>query len=345
MAAKMYTAPFEKGVNFTEWLEFRPAEQIDENYFTKKDFENAKSIGCDVIRLPMHFEKICHEEDGYLIPQKIYDILDRVVSWCDELKLYIIFDFHNDCSGDSKTPDDIDKVLAPVWKQLASRYKDSSEYIVYEIMNEPHAIDIALWNSIIEKIFVMIREIDKKHWIIVGGADWNSTAAMKTLPDFKDDKVIYTFHFYDPHTFTHQGASWCHMERVMGLPFPYDAEKMPPLPENPTEIELNCFQNYPVNGQLSKVVDCFDQYAEFSSERKAPVFCGEFGCCMTVPNDLRVNWYNIVGGILNERGIAHTSWDWYGSFGVFNKMPHGKRPKFPEDVNVDIIEAMGFKLP
>lgn len=128
------------------------------------------------------------------------------------------------------------------------------------------------------------------------------------------------------------------------MPFPYDSDKMPPLPENPTEIELNCFNNYPVNGQLAKVVDCFDQYAEFSNSRQAPVFCGEFGCCMTVPNDLRVNWYKIVGRILNERGIAHTSWDWHGSFGVFNNVPRGTLPHFPEDVNVDIIEAMGFKL-
>lgn len=248
-----YKAPFTKGVNFTNWLEYRPAEQIKEDYFTRADFVNAKSLGCDVIRLPMHFEKMCFESDGWKIPEKLIRILDNVVSWCDELGLYIIFDFHNDCSGDSKTPDDVDRILLPVWTELAGRYKDASDYIVYEIMNEPHAIDIQLWNSIIYRVFKRIRAIDTKHWVIVGGADWNSTAAMKTLPDFEDDRVIYTFHYYDPHTFTHQGANWCHMERVMGLPFPYDADKMPPLPENPTETERRCFENYPVTGQLSAV--------------------------------------------------------------------------------------------
>ncbi len=339
---KTIPAPFEKGVNFTNWLEFRTAEQIHPDFFTFQDFENARKLGCDVIRLPIHFEKICQEADGFRIPQKVLDILDHVAAWCAELKMYIIFDFHNDCSADSATHDDVDKILVPVWTQLASRYKDHSQYIVYEIMNEPHVISIERWNEILGRLFRLIRSIDEKHWIIVGGADWNSTAAMKTLPDFQDDRVIYNFHYYDPHTFTHQGAPWCHMERVLGIPFPYDAEKMPPLPENPTEVEKRCFDNYPVNGQLSAVIDCFDQYVEFSRERNAPVFCGEFGCLMTVPNDLRINWYRIVARLLAERGIARTSWDYFGGFGVFHRVPRGVRPQFPQDLNRELLSAMGL---
>lgn len=339
---KIIPAPFEKGVNFTNWLEYRSAEQINAGLFTRQDFVNARKLGCDVIRLPIHFEKICNEADGYLIPQKVLDILDNVCALCEELQMYIILDFHNDCTADSVTPPDVDKILIPVWTQLANRYKGRNPYIVYEIMNEPHAIDIPLWNEIIARVHKVIRGIDTEHWVIVGGADWNSTAAMKTLPDFRDNKVIYNFHYYDPHTFTHQGASWCHMERVIGLPFPYDAEKMPPMPENPTEVERRCFENYPVNGQLSQVVDCFDQYAEFSHQRNAPLFCGEFGCFMTVPNENRVEWYRIVASLLAERGIARTSWDYYGAFGVFKPVERGVRPHFPEDLNRELLAAMGL---
>ena len=339
---KAVPAPFEKGVNFTNWLEYRPAEMIIADMFGRQDFVNARKLGCDVIRLPIHFEKLCKAEDGYAIPAKILQILDHAAAWAQEQGMYLILDFHNDCSADSVTPRDVDRILVPVWQQLAARYRHHSQYIVYEIMNEPHAIEIELWNEIIARVFQVIRAIDKTHWIIVGGADWNSFTAMKTLPDFQDDKVIYNFHFYDPHTFTHQGASWCHMERVMGLPFPYDAAKMPPMPENPTEVERRCFENYPVNGQLSAVTECFDQYAAFSRERNAPVFCGEFGCFMTVPNDLRVSWYRIVAQMLAERGIARTSWDYYGAFGVFRWVGRGIRPRFPEDLNGELLAAMGL---
>lgn len=338
---KIIPAPFTKGVNFTNWLEYRPAEEIDENYMTQQDFKNAAKLGCDVIRLPIHFEKICKAADGFKIPEKILRILDNAVQWCKEEKMYLIFDFHNDCHADSKTPDNVDEILMPVWTELASRYKDASDYIVYEIMNEPHAIDIDLWNSIIAKVFKRIREIDKNHWVIVGGADWNSTAAMKTLPDFNDDKVIYNFHYYDPHLFTHQGAGWTHVNRFKDIPFPYDEAKMPPLPENPNAEEVERYESYKVDGKLETVMNYFDQYVDFSMERNAPIFCGEFGCFTSVPNDLRANWYRIVTKLLSDRGIARTSWDYFGSFGVFKGTDY-TRPKFPEDLNLDIVKALGL---
>jgi endoglucanase len=237
--------------------------------------------------------------------------------------------------------------------QIADRYRDSSPYLVYELMNEPHGIGIEVWNGIVARLFEKVRAIDRRHYIIVGGADWNSTAAMKQLPDFKDDKVIYTFHFYDPHAFTHQGAPWCHMERVRGLPFPYDEEKMPPLPDDPTDIEKKCFEEYPRTGTIEAIESFFDEYVDFSIARNAPVFCGEFGCnCFAVGKEERVKWYAIVTKLLDERGIARTSWDYYGGFGIFEMdfgrpREKGRRimPEFPQQLNRELVEAMGFAAP
>lgn len=345
---KAISAPFEKGVNFTIWLEYFDRNNVKEDFFKREDFENVKKLGCDVVRLPIHFERFCLKEENYQIPEVLLNILDRVALWAEELKLYVIFDFHNATNIDSVTPDNVADVLIPVWEQLADRYKDSTDYIVFELMNEPHGIEIPLWNDIILDLFNRVRSIDKKHYIIVGGADWNSFDGMKALPEFKDDKVIYTFHYYDPHTFTHQGAPWCHMERLVNIPFPYEAEKMPPLPENPTEDELKRLSSYPEQGTLDKVVDFFDRYVDFSLERNAPVYCGEFGAFgPTIPQELRVNWYKIVTNLLAERGISRTNWDYYGSFGIFEmrRPEKGKPfmlPKFPENLNMEIVEALGF---
>ena len=346
-------APFTKGFNFSGWLEHRSADDVAAEMFTKKDFEHVREMGGDVVRIPIHFERFIDRENGCAINGKILAILDNVAAWSKELGIYVIFDFHNNTHVDSVTPADVEDVLTPVWTQLAERYKDASEYLVFELMNEPHGIDIDVWNGIIGRLFKKVREIDKIHYIIVGGADWNSTEAMRRLPDFKDDKVIYTFHFYDPHTFTHQGAPWCHMERVKGLPFPYDKEKMPPMPEDATEIERRCFEGYPFTGTIEAIERVFDVYSEFSMSRNAPVFCGEFGCNnFAVDKEQRAKWYSIVTRLLDERGIPRTSWDYYGGFGIF-EMKFEKKdgrfrflpPKFPEDLNREVLEAMGFKVP
>ena len=340
--AKAVPAPFTKGVNFTNWLEFKTAEQIDAEYFTRQDFVNVRSLDCDVVRLPIHFEKICEGNADYAIPAKLFEILDRVAAWAEELKLYVILDFHNNTHADSFTSADVENVLTPIWRQMAEHYKDASEYLIFELMNEPHGIDVELWNEVILRVFRMVRDIDKKHYIIAGGADWNSLSAMKRLPDFRDDKVIYTFHFYDPHTFTHQGASWCYMDRLVGIPFPYDPDRMPPLPEDPTEQEKEKMAAYPQQGTIEVVESFFDQYVEFSLERQSPVFCGEFGCYGAFTNhEERVNWYKIVTDLLEERGIARTSWDYYGGFGVF-KMDQSQN-RFPEDLDMDIVKALGLR--
>ena len=44
---KIIPAPFTKGVNFTNWLEYRPAEEINADMFTRADFVNAQALGCE----------------------------------------------------------------------------------------------------------------------------------------------------------------------------------------------------------------------------------------------------------------------------------------------------------
>lgn len=347
---KAVKAPFTKGVNFTNWLEYRPASEVKEDYYTKQDFINAKRLGCDVIRLPIHFEELIAGDKSLTIPEKVFRILDRVAEWVNELQMHVIFDFHNATGADSRTSDDVESLLIPIWSQVAARYKDASDYIIYELMNEPHGIEIEKWNKAIYNVFHHVRAIDEKHHIIVGGADWNSFAAMKTLPDFQDDKVIYTFHFYDPHTFTHQGAGWSHLERVVGIPFPYEESRMPQMPENPTEEERRRFENYPKEGTVERVIEFFDQYVAFSVERNAPVFCGEFGAFAPfATHEDRVSWYTIVANLLDERGIARTSWDYYGGFGIYDfrklkGLTMEERRKwtwdFPEDLDMDIVKAL-----
>jgi len=346
---KAVSAPFKKGVNFSYWLDFRNPEAPDACFMKKKDFENVKSMGADVVRLPIFFEFNCKKENGWKIPRYIFNCLDNFAKWADELGMTVIFDFHNNTVVGSHTPEDIDEVLVPVWTQMAERYKDYSEHVVFEIYNEPHDIDIQIWGKALEKTVKAIRQIDRKRYLIAGGADWNSFDALKQLPDFKDDRIIYTFHFYEPHLFTHQGAGWSGMERITGIPFPYQKDKMPECPENATEREKMFFSDeydYEHRGTEKAVADFFDQYVDFSMERNAPIFCGEFGVYMqyALPEE-RANWYRIVTDLLEERNIARTSWDYYGGFGVFKDFKPGYIPKFPDDLNRDVVEALKLQVP
>lgn len=338
--------PFSKGLNLPQWLEYSRSNTM---LYGKKDFENVKAMGVEVIRLPVWFEVWNDGAPDYKISDDCWIYLDDAVSWCKELGMYIIIDFHNDCDGASKTDPNIEKVLLKVWPQVAERYKNQSEHVIYEIMNEPHLksgnldADIKKWGSIQGKVLSAIRQIDKKHYVIVGGADWNSIDSMLKLPEYSDDKLIYNFHDYTPFLFTHQGAEWTDIKRLTGIPFPYVKEKMPKLPKNPTSSEKWNYENYQKDSSEETLVAPLNKAVEFVNKRNASLMCNEFGVSMIYADPAeRANWYRLKTGWMDERSIIRVSWDYTQSFGVF-KSPSESR--FPEDLNKAVVEAMGFKVP
>lgn len=48
--------PFNRGVNLTNWFQVNNAKEIQFTKYTKHDFEQLKSLGVDVIRLPINLE-------------------------------------------------------------------------------------------------------------------------------------------------------------------------------------------------------------------------------------------------------------------------------------------------
>ena len=129
--------PYSKGLNISEWLE--PAAGFNDGNFGnygKEDFIDIKNLGVEVVRVPTHFDTLSLGKPDYIIPNRLWQVLDNAIDWCEELGMYIIIDFHNDCNGSSKTPPDIEKRLEKIWPQIAERYKDRSDYVIYEVMNE-----------------------------------------------------------------------------------------------------------------------------------------------------------------------------------------------------------------
>ncbi|MCL2185795.1 MAG: glycoside hydrolase family 5 protein [Treponema sp.] len=343
IAAK--SAPFSKGVNFSDWFETFSAGSIPFTKYNEQDFANVKSIGADVIRLPIRMHSMTKGEPDYIFDPLLFKFLDKAVDWAEKYQLYLIIDNHS-FDPVRPTSNDIDKILIPVWEQIANRYKDRSNYILYEILNEPHGISDARWGEIQGKAIDAIRRIDQKHTIIVGGTDYNSIGKLFSIPKYKDTNLIYTFHFYDPHIFTHQGANWGEPSLVSlkNIPFPYDSSRMPRTPVNLLNTWIpSAMNNYRYASSPKNLYAPLDRAVKFSIERDVPIFCGEFGVYMINSlNDDRIRWYEIVTAALDRRNISRTSWDYYGGFGLFNT---GRGGSFNHDLNTKLVSALGFSPP
>lgn len=338
--------PFHYGVNLTSWFQTSSARQIQFTQFTRQDLVNIQSLGCDVIRLPLNLHAMTDGEPNYILDPLFLEMLDQVVDWSEELQLHLILDNHSFDPCESTDPN-IGEILIPVWTQMARHYRDRSNLLYYEVLNEPHGIDDDLWNDIQNDVVKAIRHQDPNHTILVGPAGWNSYNNLQVMPTSRDDNLIYTFHFYDPFLFTHQGATWTtpSMASLAGVPFPYDANLMPTCPADleGTWIEGALNVSYVTEGQVNRVKELIDRAVAFRDERQVPLLCGEFG--VYIPNsdpNQRVAWYELVRTYLEQHGIAWTCWDYTASFGIFE--PNGY-DLFDHDLNIPLLAALDLNTP
>lgn len=192
------------------WRDFK------DNYVTADDIRFIASQGANTVRLPFNY-KLFTDEDymGLTAAQDGFARVDSVVKWCRDNGLYLILDMH-DCPG-GQTGDNIDdgygypwlleseqsqRLFCDVWRRIAGHYRNETVILGYELMNEPvaHYFDNkAELNAKLEPLYrratAAIREVDRNHVILLGGAQWNSIFDMFADWTF-DNNLMYTCHRY-----------------------------------------------------------------------------------------------------------------------------------------------------
>jgi endoglucanase len=336
--------PFHKGVNLTGWFSSNNSKSIPFNRFSKNDFQNIKSLGCDVVRLPITLHGMTSGAPDYVVDTLFYFYLDQVIDWAEELNMNLVIDNHTIPDATNKS---VETPLLKIWPQMARHYKDRSTSVFYEILNEPNTLLASDWAKIQAKVVDSIRAYDTIHTIIVTGADWGGISGLTALKKLSDPNLIYSFHFYDPFLFTHQGATWPNppMGDLVGVPFPYDATRMPACPESlkGTWVQSSLANSYKTDGTVAKLKSTIDLAANYAKNNGVDIFCGEFGVYnLKSPDTDRVEWYKVVPGYLTEKGIPWTMWDYQGGFGLFNE---GSNEVFEYDLNRPLAEGMGLTLP
>ncbi len=328
--------PFSRGVNLTVFMQ-RPRTHPFITY-DRQTFVNVKTLGCDVVRLP--FVPLTSGEPSHIIDPLFFTYLDQIVDWAEELGLYIILDNHTNHKlaaeeTDQNNRSDTREYLVQVWPQIAERYKNRSKLVLYEVFNEPN-IQPSIWNPIQQAVIDTIRAHDNTHTIVVTGGKFHS-GALRTLPEYTDDNLIYTFHIYNPGEFTHQGAGWIdRFKDLRGVPWPYDASRMPdPVPE--------ILEDYHTKGTLEKLQNGLKNAVDFAEDRNVPVWCGEFGVYGPyAPPDDRAAWIREARTYMEDNNIAWTLWEYgVGGFKIFENEGDDH---FDYNLDISIVEALGLNV-
>jgi len=347
--------PFSKGVTFCLWFEgeyIKNAQGISFGKYGEQDFADVKKMGVDVIRLPIDFDRFTSAAPEYTIDPLIFKLLDKVVDWAEKYQIYIILDYQPWMQPPTNI--NVRNFLLPLWTQMAQHFKDRSEYVIYEIHNEPNGLTASNWGKIQGEAIDAIRKIDQQHWIVVTGSDnqdgYSSVSTLSLLPKYADKKLLYTFHFYLPHLFPFQGISAIDpsFEKMAKIPFPYDKNRMPPLlnEQKGTYAEA-LYKKYSSEGTTAALTKKIDQAANFMKQRNVPVFCDEFGVYKryVLPED-RLRWYQFVRETFEARNIPWIMYDYFGTSGLSNEVEGytdwSTYGDINTDLNLELVNALGF---
>lgn len=346
------TLPFTKGVNLLDYFELWEYKQDFLPYvnrYDEDDFECMKNMGVDVIRLPVHFDLLMEPKYTGKISETILEKLDKVCDWAEKNKIYLVIDDHS-YNGESwaSNPPSIKNMrehLISVWTQISSRYSSRSEYIIYEIINEPPYKTGNDWYKLQKEIVNLIRTKDSNRTVVVSSIDFSSIDTLIRMKPLEDNNLIYAFHYYEPHLFTHQGATWMGpgFETASGIPFPYDKSRFPKLkaPENSWFKQL--ITEYPQTGTVKYMENRVKKVVDWAVKNNVAIWCGELGVQCGVQNEDRPEYNRILTEILSKYSIPYCIWGLDYQCGFFCKEEKGML--FPNDIDRTTVESYRFKMP
>jgi len=168
--------------------------------------------------------------DDYIVSSTYLDRIQQVIDWSLNQGLVTIIDFHGSnlksefiYTFDSEETEythptsakraaDYQKFIA-IWAQIADRFKNHSENLLFEVINEPYFhMSRADMDALNTDVLTVIRgsggSNGTRNVIITGGTGTSHEAPLQIKPSIisGDTYLIATFHYYQPFDFTSSSA-------------------------------------------------------------------------------------------------------------------------------------------
>lgn len=269
---------------------------------TEKLIQSVKAAGFKSIRIPVsYFAKIDDDKD-YTIDSKWLDRVQEVVDYCIKNDLYAVINIHGDgyntidgswllCNGKNQT--EIKKKYKKIWKQIAERFKNYDEHLLFESMNEEfdgsysepnkeYYQNINDYNQIFVDTVRKTGDNNTKRWLIIPG--WNTNIDYTAgdygfkLPtdqyrdksiDKEEQRIMISVHYYSPWDF-------CGGENCVITQWGNEAD-------DPSKTSTTCDETYMKN-QLNLMKTTF-------ADKGYPVFIGEYGSIDKTSYDSENEYY------------------------------------------------------
>lgn len=177
--------------------------------------------GFNVIRIPVSWRNHLGDAPEFSIEESWMNRVQEVVDHAYGKGAYVILNLHHE---DWNTPyyDNQDAICAKmkaVWSQIAARFADYDEHLIFEGQNEPRKVGTPLeWNGGDQEGWDVVNAANRafvdtvrqggghnpKRYLMVPGYGANCTVGIRHLAVPADGRVMVSVHAYEPYEFALQ---------------------------------------------------------------------------------------------------------------------------------------------
>jgi len=335
-------ARLSRGVNLSNWLQHGPPSEPARHALDADDFRRIRALGLTHVRLPVDPAALV-DDRGLPKAAAVAALREAIEGALREDLLVVLALQLPSAQKSALVAHATNRVaLAGLWRWLAGTLRDlPPAQLAFEPLNEPEIADAPASRALLAELAAELRAVAPKHTLIVSGHRYSAIADLVELQPLADANVVYGFHFYEPHNFTHQGADWGDpaWRLLRNFPYPSSPEAVAPrlgsvAPEARELLRWHGEERW----NRARIGASIERAVQWRQRHGVKVWCSEFGVLKErVAAADRAAWLGDVRVALEERGIPWTHWDYAGPFGLVS----GTRGKRVEDATA--IEALGLK--
>jgi endoglucanase len=303
--AKSFVKSQGRGVNLGNMLE-APSEGAWSVVLKEQDLSMIASKGFQNVRIPIRwdgsgvgsakFDRVARTAP-YTVDPRFFTRVDSAIAWARRNHLVVVLNDHHHDSLFQNLEHERPRFIA-MWKQIAERYKDlPTDSVAFEILNEPNTqVTVEAWNGLLDTTLKTIRQSNASRPVVIGTANWGGLSGLSGLkiPD-ADSNLILTIHYYEPFSFTHQGADW-----------------VDPVPPVGVEWKATYYEKLAVRQAM-------DAIADYAKARDLPVYIGEFGAYSKGDSSSRGRWAAYCARLFESYGFSWAWWEFKAGFGVYDE--------------------------
>lgn len=272
---------------------------------TSEIIDEVRELGFRTIRIPVTWDYNLAEEAPFELEEDYLDRVQLIVNAAIENDMHVILNTHHEDEWAGPNPSNFDEVaprLASLWTQVANRFRNYGDVLIFETLNEPRVVgtptewtggtapERATLNDLHRTALDAIRATGgnntNRHIMISTYAAGTVQAAMDdlVLPN-EDPNIIVSIHTYFPFTFALEGTTSWGTES--------DREDL--------RQELDRVRDHWIVGQ------------------QRPVILGEWGALSSNSLQDRLDYAEFYVTEALERGLLPVVWDDGGDFILFNR--------------------------